>query len=81
LAPRNDGDYVSGIGRVLFRHLPQAVTAQAIAAADRHRQDEGFLGAPAGSTDVAGERRSASGTGEAAWAGAFQPGAFESGVF
>jgi hypothetical protein len=66
---------------MFFRDLPQAIAAQAIAAVDRHRQDEGFLGAPAGSRDVAGERRSASGTGEATRASAFQPGAFQSGVF
>jgi hypothetical protein len=56
------------------RRLPQAIAAQAIAAVGRHRQDEGLLGAPAGSPDVAGERRSASGTGEAARGRIFQVG-------
>jgi hypothetical protein len=32
---------------MFFRHLPQAIAAQAIAAVDRHWQDGGFLGAPA----------------------------------
>jgi hypothetical protein len=65
---------------MFFRHLPQAIAAQAIAAVGRHRQDEAFFGAPAGSRDVAGEFRSASGTGEATRAGAFQRGAFQPGV-
>jgi hypothetical protein len=54
------------------RRLPQAIAAQAIPAVDRHRQDECFLGAPARPRDIAGEFRSASGTGEAARAGVFQ---------
>jgi hypothetical protein len=58
------------------RCLAQAIAAQAIPAVDRHRQDCGFLGTPAGSRDVAGEFRSASGTGEAARAGGFQAGVF-----
>jgi hypothetical protein len=48
------------------RHLPQAIPAQAIAAIDRHRQADGFLGAPAWPCQTAGEFRSAAGTGEAA---------------
>jgi hypothetical protein len=50
----------------LRRHLPQAIPAQAILARNRHRQASGFLGAPARSRQVAGELRSATGTGKAA---------------
>jgi len=47
-------------------HLPQAIAAQAIAAIDRHRQDGGFLGAPARSRQAAGEFRSAAGASQPA---------------
>jgi hypothetical protein len=60
----------------MLRRLAQAIAAQAIAAIDRHRQDEVFLGAPARPRDVAGELRSASGTGEAARDGIFQTSVF-----
>jgi len=66
---------------MFFSDLPQAIAAQAIAAVDRHWQDEGLLGAPTWSRDVAGEFRSASGTGEAARASVFQSGAFQPGIF
>jgi hypothetical protein len=63
---------MTGMESNLSRRLAQAIAAQAIAAVDRHRQDGVFLGTPARSRDVAGEFRSASGTGEAARAGGFQ---------
>jgi hypothetical protein len=50
----------------LRRDLPQAIPAQAILAGDRHRQLYGLLGAPARACRIAGEFRSAAGTGKAA---------------
>jgi hypothetical protein len=63
---------MTGMESNLSRRLAQAIAAETIAAVGRHRQDCGFLGTPARSRDVAGEFRSASGTGEAARAGGFQ---------
>jgi hypothetical protein len=57
----------------LRRHLLQTRAAQTILAFDRHRQAQGFLGAPAGAAWTASEYRSASGTGKAARRGAFCP--------
>jgi hypothetical protein len=57
--------------RDVCRQLPQAIPAQAIAAIGRHRQSCGFLGAPAGAGEAAGERRSTAGTNHAARRHAF----------
>jgi hypothetical protein len=51
---------------VFRRHLPQTILAQAVAAIERHRQADGFLGAPAWPSQAAGEFGSASRAGEAA---------------
>jgi hypothetical protein len=51
------------------RRLPQTLPAQAILAADRHRQARGFGIAPAFSRQAAGEFHAATGTGEAARGG------------
>jgi hypothetical protein len=55
------------------RRLPQALPAQAISAIRRHRQLDGFLGAPAGARQAAGEFRAAADAGEAARGWNFYP--------
>jgi hypothetical protein len=50
----------------LLPRLAQTVAAQAILAFDRHRQSRGFRGTPAIAAGIAGEFRSAAGTGAAA---------------
>ena len=65
-------DALSGRVALGFLHQPaQAIAAQAVVAAGRHRQTRGLLGAPAGTGQAAAEFRAARRTGELSGCGIF----------